>query len=458
MKKNSATSAAVPTTNKKEAEAVPTAMKMRAAKRRRSDGTAGRRALKRPCDLPKLTQGDLISSLPDAILEAIISLLPIKDGVRTQAVARGWRPLWRSAPLDLDATDICSNKYKRISVISGILRNHLGPARRFTFENICLHKSKKGYAKDDAEVERWFHSRCLDNLEELDISFRLLGKAGVSRNRYPLPSSVLRLAPTLVVAGIGVCRFPSEIARCVNFPLLRQLTLWSISISEEALHVLLSACHVLETLFLEDIRDVDCLRVSSPTLKIIWFSATHLGRQELVIEDVPHLERLLCPALDGETIRVHKAPKLKILGPLSPHVSKIEIANLILQETMPPSSLSHSICTVNILALKFAGPDLNAVLNILRCFPCLEKLYVIWDETLKVEMIDMHQYEPLNPIKCLESHLKVLVLNNYIGDEEDIGFAKFFVSNAKVVKEIKFGVSNEIGNDRKWMSNQKSRC
>nr|XP_020165063.1 putative F-box/FBD/LRR-repeat protein At5g22610 [Aegilops tauschii subsp. strangulata] len=376
MKKNSATSAAVPATNKNEAEAVPTAKNMRAAKRRRSDGTAGRRAPKRARDLPRPSHGDLISSLPDDIFEAIISLLPIKDGVRTQAVARGWRPLWRSAPLDLDATDMCSNKYKCISVVSGILCDHLGPARRFTFENICLHKSKKGYIMDDAWIERWFRSRCLDNLEELDISFRLLGNADVSRNRYPLPSSVLRLAPTLVVATFGVCRFPSEIAPCLDFPLLRQLTLWSISVSEEALHVLLSACHVLETLFLQDIRDIDCLRVSSPTLRIIWFIATPLGRQELFIEDVPHLERLLFPRLDGETIR----------GTITP-------------------SLSHSICTVN-LALKFAGPDLYAVLNVLRCFPCLEKLYVIWDESLQAEMINMHQYEPLNPIKCLESHLK----------------------------------------------------
>ncbi|XP_044437378.1 putative F-box/FBD/LRR-repeat protein At5g22610 [Triticum aestivum] len=405
MKKNSATSAAVPATNKNEAEAVPTAKNMRAAKRRRSDGTAGRRAPKRARDLPRPSHGDLISSLPDDIFEAIISLLPIKDGVRTQAVARGWRPLWRSAPLDLDATDMCSNKYKCISVVSGILCDHLGPARRFTFENICLHKSKKGYIMDDAWIERWFRSRCLDNLEELDISFRLLGNADVSRNRYPLPSSVLRLAPTLVVATFGVCRFPSEIAPCLDFPLLRHLTLWSISVSEEALHVLLSACHVLETLFLQDIRDIDCLRVSSPTLRIIWFIATPLGRQELFIEDVPHLERLLFPRLDGETIRVHNAPKLKILGPLSPLLSKIEIANLNLQGTITPS-LSHSICTVNNLALKFAGPDLYAVLNVLRCFPCLEKLYVIWDESLQAEMINMHQYEPLNPIKCLESHLK----------------------------------------------------
>ncbi|KAE8768963.1 hypothetical protein D1007_59500 [Hordeum vulgare] len=308
MKKKSATSVTVPATKKNTA----------AAKRRRPDGTAGGgRRPKRARDLRSPSHGDLISSLPDAILEAIISLLPIKNGARTQAVARGWRPLWRSTPLDLDGTNICSNKFKRVSVVSSILRDHLGPARRFTFVNICVRKSKKGYSMDDAQIERWFHCRCLDKLEELDISFRLLGIANVSRNRYPLPSSVLRLAPTLVVATIGVCRFPSEVAASLNFPLLRELTLWSITISEEALDVLLSACHVLDTLFLEDIHDVDCLR---------------------------------------ETI---------------------------------PASLSHSICTVNIVALKFFRPDLNAVLAVLRCFPCLEKLYVIWDETLKAEMVNI---------------------------------------------------------------------
>uniref|UniRef100_A0A452XTH8 FBD domain-containing protein n=1 Tax=Aegilops tauschii subsp. strangulata TaxID=200361 RepID=A0A452XTH8_AEGTS len=124
-----------------------------------------------------------------------------------------------------------------------------------------------------------------------------------------------------------------------------------------------------------------------------------------------------------------------------------------LQGRIPPS-LGHSICTVNILALKFSGPDLKAILGVLSCFPCLEKLYVIWDIYLKAKMKNLHQYDPLNPVKCLESHLKVLVLKNYTGGEEEVGFAKFFVFNARVVKEINFAVCDRIAIDKNWMTDQ----
>ncbi|KAM0879940.1 hypothetical protein ACQ4PT_033905 [Festuca glaucescens] len=168
-----------------------------------------------------------------------------------------------------------------------------------------------------------------------------------------------------------------------------------------------------------------CLHISSPTLRSIGFSALSWERKNW-------------------------APKLEILGPLSPLISEIKIANLVLQGLIP-ASLSHTIHTVKVLALYFCVPDLNVVIDVLRCFPCLEKLYVI-NQYLKAGMKNVHRHDPLDPVKCLETHLKFLVLKNYRGNEEEVGFAKFFVLNAKVVHEILFGVNEKI--DKKWVADQ----
>ena len=54
---------------------------------------------------------------------------------------------------------------------------------------------------------------------------------------------------------------------------------------------------------------------------------------EVIIEDTPSLGSLLLrfPGLGSENIRVVRAPKLEILGLLSPCISEIEIANLVFQ-------------------------------------------------------------------------------------------------------------------------------
>ncbi|KQK07607.1 hypothetical protein BRADI_2g36526v3 [Brachypodium distachyon] len=98
-----------------------------------------------------------------------------------------------------------------------------------------------------------------------------------------------------------------------------------------------SGCHVLETLDLKEIRDVRCFHITSSTLRSIDFSARYLGKEEFIIEDAPRLERLLLSRGGAETIRVIRAPKLKILGPLSPCISEIKIANLIFQGLIPAS-------------------------------------------------------------------------------------------------------------------------
>ena len=43
---------------------------------------------------------------------------------------------------------------------------------------------------------------------------------------------------------------------------------------------------------------------------------------------------------------------------------------------MIPTSLTPKLRTVKVLALESIGPNLEQVVSFLRCFPCLEKLYI----------------------------------------------------------------------------------
>ena len=148
---------------------------------------------------------DRISGLPDAVLGEIISLLPTKGGVRTQVLSSRWRPLWRSAPLNLDP---CGCSVGR--AISRILSTHLGPGRRFFIPRYILGQDVD---RPTAALDDWLRSPALDNLQELSFNYG---------DRFPrdlcplpppplLPASMHRFSSTLRVASFGGCGFPDGI-------------------------------------------------------------------------------------------------------------------------------------------------------------------------------------------------------------------------------------------------------
>uniref|UniRef100_A0A8R7K4M2 FBD domain-containing protein n=1 Tax=Triticum urartu TaxID=4572 RepID=A0A8R7K4M2_TRIUA len=169
------------------------------------------------------------------------------------------------------------------------------------------------------------------------------------------------------------------------------------------------------------------------------------------MEDTPCLERLLPlnPHNGPATIRVIRAPKLQILGILSKTISQLHLGTTIFQEN-DCVSLTTTMCTVKLLALDCSGLDFHAVLDFVKCFPCLEMLYICNtpDDNIK----SVSKYSSLNnPIECLEHHLKKLVLKVYHGKGSEVHFARFFILNAKVLEIMEFGLVDN--RDNEWMTN-----
>ncbi|KAI4983721.1 hypothetical protein ZWY2020_025587 [Hordeum vulgare] len=90
--------------------------------------------------------------------------------------------------------------------------------------------------------------------------------------------------------------------------------------------------------------------------------------------------------------------------------------------------------TVKVLALESIGPDVDEVVKFLRCFLCVEKLYI--EIRLGPVVDNVIQYN--NPMECLDLHLTEITLNSYRGTLPEIIFAGFFFVIASVLKIMRF--------------------
>ena len=252
---------------------------------------------------------DYISRLPNEVLGEIISLLPTNDAACTQILARRWRPLWCSVPLNLDFDHLRRGHRIRSNELgdrlSRILHSHRGPGLR-------LHAWADDEASYDA-VEECLSSPALDKIQELEVDFDF---------ETAVPASFFSSSsPTLRVLQIGRCSISDATVHGLQFPMLKQLGLDIVDIkSERSFCDMIACCPVLDCLHMSTCYGVKCLRINSPSLRRIGVRnhsvADNLILDQLIIENAPRLETLL--NLQHEFTDLHISmrcgPKLQNLG------------------------------------------------------------------------------------------------------------------------------------------------
>ncbi|KAJ1288906.1 hypothetical protein BS78_02G124100 [Paspalum vaginatum] len=383
---------------------------------------------------------DLISLLPDCILTTILSLLPVPAAARTQILSRRWRGLWPSAPLHLLDSHL---PVPAAAAVSRILASHRGSAARF---HLLLARPSA------ADADSWLRSLAAKGLRELVL-------------RTP-SDEPLRLPPSLLscralrAAELTNCRLPD--GGEARFPRLAELSLrLARAPSAAALHGLLAGCPALASLSLDRVFGCQTLHVRSGTLRSLTVSVSLTPRralegagelERLVVEDAPALERLLAHDVNwGPSINVVRAPRLQMLGYLGVGIQELQLGSALFR-SMCAVRLAAELRCVRTLALEMVDPQAKPVADFLRCFPCLETLYVTSHMVVPRSM-KIFDFEMGDPVECLNHHLKRVVLKGYSGRKHERQLANFIAHHARVLQVMKFLCDNEC--NLSWVANQK---
>ncbi|CAO2198461.1 unnamed protein product [Urochloa humidicola] len=460
---------------------------------------------------------DLVSLLPDEILCSIISLLDTKEGARTQILSSRWRPLWRSAPLNLESYGLAGINEDDIS---RILAEHRGVGR-------CFKAPPHILAGDPATLDRWLRSPALNDLQELHLYFRPFASP------IPLiPHSAMRFASTLRVAHFSRCQFSVDATCRLHFPNLQHLSLVSVSMSEGSLHTVLAACPALDKFILvycyhtlpKPMMSPSTLRFLS-TLRVARFghcqfpdAASHQvhfpGLQHLqlvmvtISEGSLHAMLSSCPALNSlvlnynsgfrkfminslklkrvemffgrsdteielEELIIVNAPCLEILHQRGPYEADMKISIVSAPKLKILCRLTDNMSRLELGTTIFEGPyatrvattmcsvkvlalkldDLSLRMTI-NFMECFPCLEKLYIKThIATENMELQNSPYRN--ECLDVHLKKLWIRHYSGKGSHLAFAKFFVLNASVLESLVLIVDPEMEESDLWIENQR---
>ncbi|XP_076946189.1 F-box/FBD/LRR-repeat protein At1g13570-like [Bidens hawaiensis] len=342
---------------------------------------------------------DIISTLPVNIIESILSIMPIRDALRTSVLSKKWRYCWRSVP-KIEFTDTTVNlnssnsggkqleKYKLVTAIFHVLLLHIGP-------EILEFNWSVAYLDMDSVLAQIISYLARGNkLKQL-----IFVNQDDDDSFYKLPVSFFSLQGLEVIYLLN-CTFepPLDLNR---FSRLKRMTLGNVEVSAQMLQRFLSKCRLLEHISLIGAPESVDFVAEGDKFTIVDLLQCVPLIQSLVITDYYMMH--LCA---GDM----------------PHKLLISLAHL--------KYLSLDVCMIK---------QISSVLCIIRSSPVLERCEFQIDdlEKLPVKQDSINFLDPEHHSEFNFDHLKIMDIRLISSNLARVmKFVKLIMAKSPVLKKL----------------------
>ncbi|KAD4982993.1 hypothetical protein E3N88_19664 [Mikania micrantha] len=359
-----------------------------------------RKSLKK-MNAPKYRSLNGISNLPENVFESILTLMPIKDALRTSVLLKKWRYSWRSMPKLVFTSNMVKvpsdcgcgqlKKYKLVNAIFHVLLLHNGPSiLEFDFSNNELQM--------DSEFDQILsHLSKGNNVKELAlISF------------YHLPISFYSLQG-LERIHLENCDF-EPILTFNGFSRLRKMVFINVGISARMLQHFLSNCPLLEEVILRDYGGLD-----------------FAGEIKFTF-----VEFLQCVPLI-KTLEISQYPMKVLLAGAMPHELPTSLDHL--------KHLQLDMCIME-------QDEISSALCMIRSSPVLEKMVLLmYNKKLPVRQIPNNFLDLENYSDLKLGHLETLEIEMSRKSPLVMDFVKLVMAKAPVLKKVRIQLRGGVSVD-----------
>ncbi|XP_022715986.1 F-box protein At5g03100-like isoform X3 [Durio zibethinus] len=232
---------------------------------------------------------DLISALPDFLIQEILSFLPIEDAIRTSVLSQRWKPLWTQIPTLSFSHNCFSFKLAKFTdFVNKTLDHFISPKIKNFMINFKFEESMA------ARLDEWVLFATSHHVEKLSLVFDggLVYAPFAESTPYRLPQ-FLYINSSLKDLTLRQCVVSPEAESHVSWPSLKVLSVNYSRLNNEAIENIVSGSPNLQKLKLHNCEGIN--RISSRSLEVLVINAIYdpYEKHESVTEiSCPNLQSL----------------------------------------------------------------------------------------------------------------------------------------------------------------------